>query len=113
MTPDQGYALAMRQRPGVKIVMGATEAREERIAPLDIETRLEWWRSLPGDVSWRWHDVRAVCGGWLPHSIALSAGAAVEDRTGRRLTRAEWEYLHNASAAERADFIAKHMEAAE
>ena len=33
MTPEQGYHLARFQRPGVKIVMGSYEAREERIAP--------------------------------------------------------------------------------
>ena len=33
MTPEEGYHLAAFQRPGIKIVMGATEAREERVAP--------------------------------------------------------------------------------
>lgn len=31
MSPEEGYRLAHYQRPGVKIVMGVTEAREERI----------------------------------------------------------------------------------
>ena len=33
MTPEEGYRLAQFQRPGIKIVMGPTEAREDRIAP--------------------------------------------------------------------------------
>ena len=33
MTPEQGYDLAQLQRPGVKIVMGPYQAREERISP--------------------------------------------------------------------------------
>jgi hypothetical protein len=34
MTPEEGYRLAQYQRPGVKIIMGPTEAREEWIKPL-------------------------------------------------------------------------------
>ena len=34
MTCEEGYRLAQYQRPGVKIIMGPTEAREEWIEPL-------------------------------------------------------------------------------
>ena len=34
MTCEEGYRLAQYQRPGVKIIMGPTDAREEWIKPL-------------------------------------------------------------------------------
>lgn len=58
MTPDQAYDLARYQRPGVRLIVGATEAREEPVKPLD-------WRQmkdLPGDRSWFDHDIRKLIG---------------------------------------------------
>lgn len=112
MTPEEGYELAKKQRPGVKIVMGPTEAREERMDPVNIMTRLKWYLDLPGDTSWWAYGVRKVCGGWLPHSIALGTGAWVEAITQRPLTRADWEILHNGSAEYRKAFVKKRLEEA-
>ena len=112
MTPEEGYELAKKQRPGVKIVMGPTKAREERMAPVNIMTCLKWALSLPGDTSWWAYDVRKVCGGWLPHSFALSAGWCAETIVQRPLTRADWEHLHNGSAEDHKTFVRKRMEEA-
>lgn len=41
MTAEEGMRLAQHQRPGVRIVMGATQAREDRIEPV---WEAPWWR---------------------------------------------------------------------
>lgn len=52
MTPAQGYNLAQYQRPGFKVVMGATEARDVTIKPIS-----KWkYSQLAGDVSWNIRD---------------------------------------------------------
>lgn len=88
MTPEEGYELARKQRPGVKIVMGPTEAREERMEPVNNMTRLKWYLDLPGDSSWGAYGVRKVCSGKLPHGIALGTGAFVDRLLKRPLTQA-------------------------
>lgn len=110
MTPEEGYELARKQRPGVKIVMGPTEAREERMEPVNIMTRLKWYLDLPGDSSWWAYGVRKVCGGKLPHGIALGTGALVEALLRRPLTRAEWEHLNDGTSEDRKAFVKKAME---
>lgn len=101
MTPEEGYRLAQYQRPGVQIVMGPTEAREEPVRPL---TDMDYSK-LPGDCSLFDYDVRRVCGGWLPHRLAIFAGGMIWVATGRLLTVHEWRYLHDATAEARRAFV--------
>ncbi|MEN9932974.1 MAG: hypothetical protein RIS17_1547, partial [Pseudomonadota bacterium] len=53
MTADEALALAKFQRPGVKLIVGPTEAREEQTSAAKISTD---WRK-PQPASWREYDL--------------------------------------------------------
>ncbi len=93
MTPEQGYDLAKFQRPGVKIVMGATGAREEKMAPVNYQVL----RKLPGDWSWVEYDLRKRLG-FLPSLWARMYGLAAE-QLGHMTTDAEWKWLSGPSSS--------------
>ncbi len=48
MTPEEGYELAKKQRPGVKIVMGPTDCRDEWMEPINYVDM----RAIRGPGSW-------------------------------------------------------------
>lgn len=88
MTPDQAMAMARFQRPGVKLVVGPTKAREEPVAPL----RRQALHALPGDYSWRSRDLRLRLG-FLPSLWAMFF-AEIAQSVGHTVTDAEWRWLH-------------------
>jgi hypothetical protein len=89
MTPDQAMQLARFQVPGVKVVVGPTAVRIERIAPLS-PVRLD---ELPGDHSWHERDLRLRLG-FVPSAWAQSFGGAASRHFGHDVTDAEWRWLH-------------------
>jgi hypothetical protein len=88
LTVEEGYRRAAYQRSGVRIVMGAVEAREERVAALAQHTL----KDLPGD--WTWAN-RALCVrlGFLPCAWARAFGALAEG-IGHCVSEEEWKWLH-------------------
>jgi hypothetical protein len=87
MTPEEGYELDAKQRPGVIIVMGPEEAREERIPPLGYHEAREL-RDRPGPSTWLEYD--------LGFSLSLWAeviGGAFAAHFGRDVTADEWAWL--------------------
>jgi len=87
MTPEQGYELAKFQRPGVKIVMGPTDAVEVEVTPMSFLDL----RDLPGDANWFDRDMRAWLG-FVP-SLWATFFATVAGALGHFVTKEEWEWL--------------------
>lgn len=96
MTPDRACELAQYQRPGVKLVVGPTEAREEVVKPL------WYWHvwQLPGDASW-WHRDARLRLGFEPHPVGEMIGRMIEETTGDMLSVEDWMTLQNGSQADR------------
>ncbi len=88
MTPECAYELARYARPGVKIVMGATEAREEQIRPLDVSQLSK----LPGDSTWFAYLIRQRLG-FVPSEWA-KIFACQASALGHDVTDNEWHWLH-------------------
>ena len=106
MTPDQAIQLAQFQRPGVKLVLGAEEAREEIIAPLS-----SWQLSqLPGDSSWQLRDLRLWLG-FTPSLWAFACGTVFTAVSGRNPTKEEWIWLNGpASLKDTQDWVSAAQE---
>lgn len=51
LTPEEGYRRAEFQRPGVRIIMGPTQSREEKIAQVNA------WVIFAGPQTWRQYDL--------------------------------------------------------
>jgi hypothetical protein len=86
MTPDDALSLAQYQRPGVRIVVGATSAKELPVTPLGS------LHHLPGDNSWRERDLRLRLG-FVPSLWAMAFANSVE-AAGGIVTDDEWRWLH-------------------
>jgi hypothetical protein len=87
MTPEAGYDLAAKQRPGVIIVMGPEAAREERIRPPGYHE----WRTIrekPGASTQLEYDLGFSLSPW-----ARSVGRAFANVFGRAVTADEWTWL--------------------
>lgn len=72
MTPEEAYTLARYQRPGVRLIVGPTAAREDHITPLNPHVLSR----LPGHPSWVDYDV--VGQHWL---AAVRAQQEQQERT--------------------------------
>ena len=88
LTVEEGYRRAAYQRSGVRIVMGAVEAREERVAALAQHTM----KDLSGDWTWANRDLRVRLG-FLPCAWARAFGALAEGM-GHCVSDEEWKWLH-------------------
>ena len=89
MTPEQALDLAKFQRPGVRLIVGPTEAREVRTEPRDVPTN---WRA-PQPATWLEYDLRRRLG-FIPSAWAMFFAAQYERITGKQPSDAEWLWLH-------------------
>ena len=89
MTADEAMRLAAFQRPGVRLIVGPTEAREERTEARALPA--DWRDSQP--TSWREYDLRRRLG-FIPSLWAFGWADAYKGITGREPTDAEWVWLH-------------------
>lgn len=85
MNPERALELAKHQRPGVRLVVGPTEARGEPTWPLPST------HHLPGDPSWRERDLRRRLG-FVP-SLWAQWQAAAAECLGHKVTVSEWRWL--------------------
>jgi hypothetical protein len=92
MTADEALALAKFHRPGVKLIVGPTEAREEQTSAAKLSTD---WRN-PQPASWREYDLRKRLG-FIPSPWARAFARRYEDATGREPTDDEYRWLHDNS----------------
>lgn len=110
MNIEEGYDLAKKQRPGVKIVMGPESCYEKFIDPLYYSDS----GMLKGSCSFYEYDVNKMCG-FIPKPLVLSLGYLIEKiyascGADYQLTKSDWEYINQASYQERNDFFRDKIE---
>lgn len=89
LAPDAALALAQFQRPGVRLVVGPTDAREEPLQPLPWQPR-DWRKSEPE--TWWQYDLRARLG-FIPSPWTMNFACAFMRITGREPSDAEYIWL--------------------
>ena len=92
MTPEEAYELAKYQRPGIRLLVGATVACEAIMAPLDPTLDLF---PLHGYSSWEDYDLAARLGNAPSLFVTSFARAAYGDP--RKASDDELRYLQGAS----------------
>lgn len=105
LTPDEAYKLVPFQRPGVKYVVGPTDAYEAQMDPISSYQA----QMLTGPSSFWEYNVRRVAG-FTPHALAQGVGAAVSNLRGTELAKEEWVHLHAATSEERNRYFIAEME---
>jgi len=88
MSPDKGHDLAAFQRPGIRIIMGAQDCREEWIKPLGHNDL----KKLPGDWSWEVRRLRLMLG-FVPSLWAQLFGG-MASLLGHDVSVEDWRWLN-------------------
>jgi hypothetical protein len=88
MSPEEGYALSLYQRPGFKVVMGPCEALSEPVP----QVSKQYLYHLPGHAYWEDYDLKQLLG-FVPCVWAKSfvSVAAYYNHTA---TPEEWVWLN-------------------
>lgn len=97
---DEALRLAKYQRPGVRLIVGPTEAIETRVEPVKSYILYK----LPGPSSFFERDVVKLCG-FKPHMLAMCNGYRLQRLIKRKLTVQEWKILHDKSKKEVDNFV--------
>jgi len=96
MTPEEGYSLSEYRRPGVKVVMGITNAKEASVEPLPKYNL----NKLPGDSSWHLRDLRLWLG-FIPPLWALVFAYEAKS-LGREVTKEDYKGLQKSTTLDQA-----------